>query len=43
MRITRKKTNKFGQIIEETEVVKDPRIWQQYQKRRRDVEISKTK
>jgi hypothetical protein len=43
MRIVRKKMNKFGQLIEETEIIKDPRVWHQYEKRRRDVEIAKTK
>lgn len=43
MRITRKLKNEFGQETEETEFVKDPKVWHQYEKRRREVELAKTK
>lgn len=43
MRITRKFVNEFGQESEEIEHVKDPKVWHQYEKRRREVELAKTK
>lgn len=42
MRITRKKKNSLGQWSEVTEIIKDPRVWHQYEKRRRDLEIART-
>lgn len=43
MRITRTFTNKFGQVEERTEIVKDPRVWREYQKRRYAVEAANMK
>jgi transcription initiation factor TFIID subunit 1 len=41
MRITRTIVNKFGQEEETTEIVTDPRVWQEYQKRRRAINAAK--
>jgi hypothetical protein len=43
MRITRKFRNKFGKIEETTEIVKDVRVWREYQKRRHAIDAEKTK
>jgi hypothetical protein len=43
MRITRTFTNKLGQTEERTEIIKDVRVWREYQKRRYAVEAANMK
>ena len=43
MRITRMKRNKYGQLSEEIEMVKDPKVWHQYEKRKIEQEMARTK
>ena len=43
MRITRQVKNKFGGFDEIIEIVKDPRVWREYQKRRAAIEADATK
>ncbi|TAQ88104.1 hypothetical protein B7494_g3568 [Chlorociboria aeruginascens] len=38
MKIIRRHKNKFGQVEEITEIVKDPRVWREYQKRRHAID-----
>ncbi|KAF4625621.1 hypothetical protein G7Y89_g12544 [Cudoniella acicularis] len=42
MRIIRRVENEYGHIEEVTEIVKDKRIWREYQRRRRELDASST-
>ena len=43
MRITRQLRNKYGQVDSVTEIIKDPRVWREYMKRRRAIDSEKLK
>ena len=43
MRITRQIRNKYGQVDSVTEIIKDPRVWREYMKRRRAIDSEKLK
>jgi Protein of unknown function (DUF3591) len=43
MRIVRQVKNKFGGFDEVTEIVKDPRVWREYQKRRAELDAESMK
>ena len=43
MRITRRKKNRFGQEETITEIVKDPRVWREYMRRRREADLENFK
>jgi transcription initiation factor TFIID subunit 1 len=43
LRITRIKKNQYGQDYEDIEIVKDPRVWRQYEKRKAEQMAQSTK